>query len=209
MARNMARPRSFRQPGLAAVWSRRTRWALLGPISVGALVLLSALPAPARSSHPTQYDVEAAYLYQFGNFIQWPSKSGADRPKTFTICVLGNDPFGDVLDDTLRGSKMNGLPMVSKRVTYVRDAAGCQILFISSSRQDQLAADLIALRGQPILTVSDIPDFVSRGGMVQFVLTEDRVRFEIGLPSAQNAGLKLSSQLLKVAVAVRGGANSK
>jgi hypothetical protein len=209
MARDMARPRSFRRPGLAAVSSRRTRFSSLGPVSIGALLLLSALPVLARAAHPTQYDVEAAYLYQFGNFVQWPSKSGADRPKAFTICVLGQDPFGTVLEDTVRGSKMNGLPMAAKRIAYVRDTAGCQIVFISLSQQDQLAANLIALRGQPILTVSDIPDFAARGGMIQFVMIDNRVRFEIGLPSAQASGLKLSSQLLKVAVAVRGGANSK
>jgi len=178
-------------------------------LSVGALILLSVLSVQARASHPTQYEVEAAYLYQFGNFVQWPSNSGADRLKAFTICVLGQDRFGTVLEDTVRGSKMNTLPMVARRIAYVRDAAGCQILFISSSQQDQLAADLLALRGQPILTVSDIPDFAARGGMIQFVMIDNRVRFKIGLPSAQNAGLKLSSQLLKVAVAVRSGANSK
>ncbi|MGH9716008.1 MAG: YfiR family protein, partial [Candidatus Acidiferrales bacterium] len=153
--------------------------------------------------------VEAAYLYQFGNFIQWPSKSAADHPKNFSICVLGQDPFGSVLDSTVSGSKLNGVPMVVRRVTSASDAADCQILFISSSRRDQLDTDLLALRGLPVVTVSDIPDFDPRGGMIQFVLTGNRVRFEIDLPNAQKAGLKLSSQLLKVAVAVRSGANSK
>jgi hypothetical protein len=183
---------------------------LRGIVSLVALVILSSIPALARGSHPTQYDVEAAYLYQFGNFIQWPSKSGADKkPKTFTICVLGEDPFGTILEDTLRGSKMNGLPMAASRIASIRDAAGCQILFISSSRRNQIDADLLALRGQPILTVSDIPDFASRGGVIQFVLIDNRVRFEIDLSGAQKAGLKLSSQLLKVAVAVRGDVHSK
>ena len=198
----------FRRSGLAAASSQRRRLPLLG-LALIALAAFVARTAPAARSHPTQSDVEAAYLYQFGNFVQWPPPSGADRPKTFTICVLGQDPFGAALQDTLRGSKMNGLPMAARQIAHVRDAAACQILFISSSRQDQLTADLVALRGQPILTVSDIPDFASRGGMIQFVLIDNRVRFQIDLSGAQKAGLKLSSQLLKVAVAVRGGANSK
>jgi YfiR/HmsC-like len=200
---------SCRQSAFAAVSMPRTRLPLFAFVPLVALMMLSALPVQARGSHPTQYDVEAAYLYQFGNFVQWPAKSGADRPKTFSICVLGQDPFGTALEDTLRDSKMNGLPMEAKRIASVRDAAGCQILFISSSQQDQLTADLLALREQPVLTVSDIPEFAARGGVIQFVLTENRVRFEIDLSNAQKAGLKLSSQLLKVAVAVRGGANSK
>lgn len=195
--------------GAAAVAPRRTRFLWLGLITLGALISVSARSVPAASSHPTENDVEAAYLYQFGNFVQWPAKSGADKPKAFTICVLGDDPFGHVLEDTVRGSKMNGLPMAARQIGNVRDTAGCQILFISSSQKDQLDADLLTLRGAPILTVSDISDFVPRGGMIQFVLIDNRVRFEIGLPSAQIAGLKLSSQLLKVAVAVRGGATMK
>lgn len=170
-------------------------------ILASAITCLASQADFARSQ-PTQRDVEAAYLYQFGNFVHWPSNaSKADRPKAFYVCVLGADPFGNVLDKTLSGSTMNGLPMAARRIASVRDARSCEILYIGTS--GNLEADLAALRDVPVLTVSDIPDFVSRGGMIQFLLIGSRVRFEINLTSAQRAGLKMSSQLMKVAVAVR------
>lgn len=169
-----------------------------------------AMPAAFARSQPTQRDVEAAYLYQFGNFVQWPPrKANLDLPATFSVCVLGEDPFGSVLEKTLSGARLNGLPMAARRIASVRDASRCEILFISNSHAGDLDADLAAVRDTPVLTVSDIPDFVSRGGMIQFLLIDNRVRFEINLSSAQRAGLRLSSQLLKVAVAVRSDRKSK
>jgi hypothetical protein len=187
----------------------RSCWRFARTAMLVASLTSIAMPAAFARSQPTQRDVEAAYLYQFGNFVQWPHNTKLDRPTAFSVCVLGQDPFGSVLDKTLSGSKLNDLPMAARRIASVRDANRCDILFISSSRQDNLDADMAALRDTPVLTVSDIPDFVSRGGMIQFLLIDNRVRFEINLSSARRAGLKLSSQLLKVAVAVRGDQKPK
>jgi YfiR/HmsC-like len=202
------------------LWSRR-RWIAqvksrtcghFGRQLVEALVGLALLgpPAVAQTRRPTQYDVEAAYLYQFGNFVQWPAKKpAAEAPKSFPICVLGRDPFGRVLDDTVKGGNMNGLPLAARRVASGQEAAGCRVLFVSSSEDRELAHDLEALHGAPVLTVSDIPDFASRGGMIQFVLIDNRIRFEINVSNAERAGLTVSSQLLKVAVSVRRDGSSK
>jgi hypothetical protein len=173
-------------------------------------LVLIGLPAAAQSGKPTQYDVEAAYLYQFGNFVQWPTKKLATQaPKSFPICVIGRDPFGRILDNTVKDGNMNGLPLVARRVTSAQEAAGCRVLFVSSSEDRDLTRTLGALSSAPILTVSDIPAFVSRGGMIQFVLIDKRVRFEINVSNAERAGLTMSSQLLKVAVAVRRDGSSK
>jgi hypothetical protein len=161
----------------------------------------------AQNPAPTQFDVEAAYLYRFGNFVQWPPDSQPD--KQFSICVLGHDPFGPVLDNMIKGSAIEGVPILARRVESAKDAVTCRILFLSSSEARHLDADLADLRDSPVLTVSDIPDFDVRGGMIQFVLIDRRVRFEINLSTAQKARLKLSSQLLKVAVAVRSDRNPK
>ncbi|MGH9739573.1 MAG: YfiR family protein [Candidatus Acidiferrales bacterium] len=186
------------------VSSRRLRLAFRMLIALAVMFAVGASPSILDSAQPTQFQVEAAYLYQFGNFVEWPSKNPkVAGSKYFSVCVLGRDPFGRVLDDTLSGSKMNGLPMVARRIDSVEDASDCQILFFSSSSRSQLDSSMSALHHAPILTVSDIADFDSRGGMIQFVLIGGRVRFEINIPSAQKAGLKLSSQLLKVAVGVR------
>ncbi len=157
---------------------------------------------------PTRYDVEAAYLYQFGNFVQWPATK-AGTGKRFSICVLGRDPFGRALDQIIQGGKVNGATLTDRRIDDLRQAGGCQILFVSASEEDEVDRDLKALSDTPVLTVSDIPDFARRGGMIQFVLVGDRVRFDVNVSNADRAGLKLSSQLLKVALDVRGGQNPK
>ncbi|MGA9883746.1 MAG: YfiR family protein [Candidatus Acidiferrales bacterium] len=186
------------------VSQRRMRVAFRVLTALAMVFAVGASPSVLESAQPTRFEVEAAYLYQFGNFVEWPSKNPkVPGSKYFSICVLGRDPFGRVLDDTLSGSKLNGLPMVARRIDSVEDARDCQILFFSSSRRSQLDSNMSALHDAPILTVSDIADFASRGGMIQFVLIDGRVRFEINLPRTQKAGLKLSSQLLKVAAGVR------
>jgi hypothetical protein len=191
---------------------RRCRLAMVARASL-TLVILSAVAFPsgtfAQNAKPTQYDVEAAYLYRFGNFVQWPASANRDRPKRFPICVLGRDPFGPVLDQMVKQSDIDGIPLSAKRIASAHDALGCRIVFVSSSENRRLDQDLADLRTTPVLTVSSIPDFMQRGGMIQFVIIDRRVRFEINISNAERAGLKLSSQLLKVAVAVRSDRNPK
>jgi hypothetical protein len=118
--------------------------------------------------------------------------------------VLGRDPFGLALDTTISGEKIDGKTVVARRISEVGEAATCRILFISSSENKQLKEILSSLGKQSVFTVSDMPQFVQQGGMVQFVLAEERVRFEINLAATQQAGLSISSQLLKVAAEVSG-----
>jgi hypothetical protein len=159
----------------------------------------------AQSAKPTEYHVKAAYLANFVKFTEWPSREGESGAEAFHICVLGQDPFGPVLDAALTGETADGKPMAAKRVASVRDAGGCRVVFISSSEDAQLKTILTALNNSSVLTVGDTPEFVRRGGMIEFVLEGNRVRFEVNLPAARNAGLSLSSQLLKVALTVRRG----
>jgi YfiR/HmsC-like len=156
----------------------------------------------AQAPKPTEYEVEAAYLSNFGRFVEWPPR-GSAATEPFYVCVLGQDSFGATLDAALRGENIAGAPMAAKRITGPEEAAGCRILFISSSKMPQLKSILTALGTASILTVSDIAGFARRGGMIEFVLQGNRVRFEIDLAAAQRAGLSLSSELLKVAVSVR------
>ncbi|HTZ73268.1 MAG TPA: YfiR family protein [Candidatus Aquilonibacter sp.] len=168
-----------------------------------ALALVPIGLLAAQKGRPTQYDVEAVYLYQFGKFVEWPAKT--DGPvDAFPICVMGRDPFGALLDSTVAGESIANLPLKAERVDNIDDAKRCRILYISPSEDERIGAILDGLQNAPVLTVSDAPDFATRGGMIQFVLQDDRVRFEINEGTAQKAGLSLSSQLLKVAAAVRG-----
>ena len=158
------------------------------------------------ASNPSEYEVKAAYLYNFGRFVEWPRDVPSNQAGEFTICVLGRDPFGLALDTTISGERIDGKNVVAQRISKVGEAANCRVLFISASENKQLKEILSNLGRLSILTVSDMPQFVQQGGMVQFVLADERVRFEINLTAAQQAGLNLSSQLLKVAAQVRGNA---
>ena len=150
---------------------------------------------------PSESEVKAVYLYNFGKFIQWPVEPGQDA---FVICVLGEDPFGPILDRILEGETLDGRPASPRRIADVGQAEGCRIVFISSSEARRLTPILEGLKGSRILTVSDVTDFASRGGMIELVVEGERVRFDVDLNAARAAGLVLSSELLKVARRVRG-----
>jgi hypothetical protein len=146
----------------------------------------------------TEYEVKAVYLYQFAKFVRWPG-SGQD---VFPICLLGYDPFGSALNSTVDGESLDGKKLVIRRIASAEQVTGCRILFISSSEHSRVGGILAALNGKPILTVSDMRDFADRGGMIQFVVEGERVRFEVNRAAAEQAGLSLSSDLLRVATAV-------
>ncbi len=176
----------------------RSLAALALVLAVGACFALGNLNAQA--SRPTEYEVQAAYLSNFGRFIEWPPTAPRDQ---FDVCVLGQDPFGPILDAALRGESIGGTPMTPKRISTAADAAGCRIVYLNPANEGQLKTMLAALRSSSALTVGETADFTQQGGMIQFVLNGNRVRFEINLAAAQRAGLTLSSELLKVAVAIR------
>ena len=165
--------------------------------------LLFAVSSVLAEQKPNEYQVEAAYLYNFGRFVEWPTKLAATKSDAFTICVLGEDPFGRVLDATFAGATIENKNVVARRISNPDESADCQILFFSSSEASRLSKIIESLNKTAVLTVSDMPQFSKRGGMIQFVLEGNRVRFEVNLVATQKAGLTLSSELLKVATAVR------
>jgi len=157
----------------------------------------------AQERKPTEYEVKAAYLFNFSKFVRWPANSSVSVRQAFQICILGNDPFGSVLDDTLQGETLEGKKVVSRRITDAQEIEGCQLLFVGTNASGKFAKIRAALGKFAVLTVSDMPMFTGRGGMIGFVTTGGRVRFEVNLGAAEAAGLALSSDLLKVALAVR------
>jgi len=157
----------------------------------------------AQQPKPKEYEVKAAYLYNFGRFVRWPADVPTAQDNSFPICVLGQDPFGATLDSTLVGETLAGKPVVVKRISRAQDVGDCRIMFISSTEENHLKQILGALEKTLVLTVSDMPDFSRRGGMIQFVLEGGKVRFEINLASAEAARLIVSAELLKVAATVR------
>ena len=168
-----------------------------------AWMLMSILGMAADNPKPGEYQVKAAYLYNFGRFVEWPSASALSKGDPFTICVLGPDPFGAALDATLAGETIDGMSVVPKRVSRPQEAVRCRILFISLGEESSLKETMAVLDKASVLTVSDISQFTRRGGMIQFSLEGNRIRFEVNLTAAERAGLTLSSQLLKLALTVK------
>ena len=168
---------------------------------LAAALVLCGPALRAQPSRPSEYQVKAAYLFNFGRFAQW--RVPVDAGDTYQFCVLGRDPFGPVLDKTVASGVMDGRKAVVRRITQHKDAPGCRVVFVSASEEAQLAQTLSGLSIWRPLTVSDMPDFTKRGGMIQFIADADRVRFEVNLASADDAGITLSAELLKVAVQVR------
>ena len=168
-----------------------------------ACVLLASPSLQAQNPRPADYEVKAAYLYNFGRLVEWPGKVGAAQGGFFTVCVLGQDPFGPSLDATLAGETIGGKTIIAKRISSAEESGNCQILFLSLTDDSRLNKIVADLDKKAVLTVSDMPQFVKHGGMIQFVLEGKKVRFEVNLTATQHAGLTLSSELLKVATAVK------
>ncbi|HEV7138986.1 MAG TPA: YfiR family protein [Steroidobacteraceae bacterium] len=158
--------------------------------------LLCGRPAHAE---PTVQQVEAVFLFYFPQFVDWPAAAFADERAPIVIGVLGDDPFGGALDQAVAGERVNGRPVVVRRLKSVADATGCHILYISSSEAPQLQQILGALKDHDVLTVSDIDHFAQDGGMIRFVLVDQHVRLRVNAQAARAAGLKLSSKLLRAA----------
>jgi hypothetical protein len=159
-------------------------------ISAMALGLLWAGPAQPAGD-VLEYQVKAAFLFNFLKFVEWP-EAATDAP--WVIGVLGRDPFGTVLDETVRGKMVNGRKVELRRYDKLADVKDCNILFIG--RGDYERTGIPAQPG--MLTVGEAPGFLKAGGAINFYLDDNRVRFEIRPTAASAAGLHVSSQLLKL-----------
>jgi hypothetical protein len=157
------------------------------------LVLLVTGAAALRAQDTTlEYRVKAAYLNNFLKFVEWPAVPG-DGP--VTICVAGRNPFGGALAATIDGEQVAGRPVTARTITT--PGPGCHLLFVPEGAP---AADYLrAAQGSPTLTVGESPDFIRRGGMINFVREGPNIRFEIDAAAAERAGLRISSRLLRLA----------
>jgi hypothetical protein len=189
--------------GLPFGWAGKLERAVAAALLLGAAVA-RAQPEPPSPPSPTEYEVKAAFLYNFTRFVEWPPEALRDPGAPFVIAIVGHDPFGAVIDETVAGKTAGGRPIEVRRVPRVEEARDAQIVFVSSSERSNLAAILKALDRPGILTVGDTDGFAMRGGAINFTLQARKVRFEINPIVAEQAGLKVSSQLLKLATLVAG-----
>jgi hypothetical protein len=161
------------------------------------------LPAQAPPSQPSEGEVKAAYLLNFGRFLRHSARSGP-QPSSFDICLVGQDPVGHSIDEIAANETVNNLPVHVRRLPDITDAKACAIVYISAKEGAELREDLAILAGSDALTVSDASDFLDRGGMIEFLLIQNHVRFAVNLNAVNRAHLILSSELLRVASSVNG-----
>jgi hypothetical protein len=168
-----------------------------------AIVLLArgGMEAQSSTATPSEYQVKAAFLYNFVKFVEWPSLPAAE----VGICVIGKDPFGESLDRVVEGKSLDGRRFAVRRIVEIADARGCHVLFVGRSESKRAAEIAAAARGLGALTVSDIEGFAGHGGMIALLVADHRVRFQINAANAAGAGLKISSKLLQLALPADGG----
>jgi len=165
-----------------------------------ALLLLAVAVQPVLAQSPLETAVKATDLYKFAAFVEWPPSAFAGPAEPAVLCVAGDDPFGPLLDQAVRGQRIGDRPIVVMRLDRVERGAACTILFAAPSRRQPPAEALDRVRGQPVLTVTDEAGDPAARGMIDFVLRDGRVRFRIDPRAAERSGLVISSKLLSLAV---------
>jgi len=161
-----------------------------------------SLPPGARAQSSHEYEIKAAFLYNFVKFVEWPSEALPEASNTITVCVLGDDPAGEALE-SINGKTVKARRLVVRRIQPIKGIESCHVLFISSSEESRLPQVMQNLHGSSVLTVGEMERFIPSGGIINFVIERNKVRFEINPSGAERARLKLSSQLLSLARVVR------
>jgi uncharacterized protein DUF4154 len=171
----------------------------------GALALILAwIVIPASGGAQTQFlelRVEAAFLYNFAKFVEWPQDAPGSAPITF--CVLGDESLYGALAESLASKRIDGRPLVARQIAQPQEGLGCQIAFIGWAEKKRLAGVLDVLVGSPVLTVADFEPFAHRGGMIQLIKEGNKFRFAINVDAAKRHGFHISSKLLQLAEVIR------
>jgi hypothetical protein len=167
------------------------------------LAALWPLLAHAQANASLERQVKAAYLYKFAGFVEWPEGSFARADSPVVIGVAGADALADQLEQTVAGHTANGRPLQVKRVKRGDSLAGIHMLFIASQDKSLAQELLAASRGQPVLTVTDADETYGLGSMINFVIADERLRFEVSLKNATASRLKISARMLSAAYRVQ------
>ena len=180
---------------------------ILGLFTIVSIAVCSGHVAYAQEASATEvafkeYQIKAAFLFNFAKFVEWPYKAFPNEISPLVIGVLGEDPFGHVLEELVENQTINGRKLVIKRFRRIEELKICHILFISPSEKKAVPEILASLKNRHILTVSDIDRFAARGGIICFVQQNSSIHFEINVEAAKTAELKISSKLLRLAQVV-------
>jgi len=168
-----------------------------------ALFLTIRLTAGGQVRPPDEYQVKAAFLYNFAKFVEWPAEAFQNPGESLVVCVLGEDPFGRTLEDVVSGKRVDGRALAVRRVSDPRQTQGCRILFVSSSERKRVLSVLAAMDESFVLTVGESDSAVAEGMIVNFALEGGKVRFAINPAAAERKRLRVSSRLLSLAIVVK------
>jgi hypothetical protein len=168
-------------------------------------VLWSWRAAPADMTVAQEYQIKAIFLFNFVQFVTWPATAFPGSHTPITIGILGNDPFGPFLEEAVRGEVIDGRSLTIKRFQVIGEVSDSQVLFVSKSEAGRLRQILAALQGTSILTVGEAEAFARQGGMINFIIVDNKVRYEINVEAAKRANLDISSKLLRLAKIVGSG----
>jgi len=157
----------------------------------------------AQGREASEYQIKAAYLYNFAKFVEWPPEVLSRKDDPIRICIVGENPFGNYLNESTEEKTINGRKLLVRRLKAGESLRGCQVAFISSSERTHLRTILENVNRASVLTVGETEGFAALGGVINFTMEESRVRFEINVDAAERAGLKISSKLLSLAKIIK------
>jgi hypothetical protein len=163
------------------------------------LLTVAAIPAYTQAPPVGEYQVKAAFLFNFAKFVGWPPQAFKSPDEPMGICVFGPNPFGSTLEEMVRGKLLGKRGFVVYRVSEPQRARTCHILFLNEPEGNRSRSLLDQLAGASILTVGEAEGFLANGGVVNFKLDDARVRIEISTEAADRAQLHISSKLLSLA----------
>jgi YfiR/HmsC-like len=169
------------------------------PVAITVLLLASHVVLSAQLYPCKEYQLKAVFIFNFTQFVEWPSSSFSTDDAPLVIGVMGENPFGSYLDETVSREKVNGHPLIVRYYKETEEIKECHLLFIrltDSNRQREVVA---YLKGRSILTVSDADNFLQDGGMVGFLTKNDKIQFQINLEATKKADVAISAKLLKLA----------
>lgn len=161
-------------------------------------VMVTGGISDAAEAVSREYKLKAAFIYNFAKFVEWPDSCYPNAGSPFVIGVLGRNPFGDELAITVRGRKIHGRMIEIRNVRTAAEARGLQILFVSAGEE----RNFVAMKDSPgsgVLSVGESVLFAKQGGIINFLLEGNKLRFEINMAAANRSGLKVSAQLQKLA----------
>jgi hypothetical protein len=178
---------------------RLHRWPCAMTLLATFVLLACPILDRAQGKATSEYQLKAAFLFNFAKFVDWPSGAFPSGKSPINLCVLGDDPFGDSLDDLIHGKTINNREIDIRRTRKFQELKNCQVVFISDSEANHLAEIFDGLRNSRALVVGESPEFAERGGGIQFYIENGRVRFSVNVDAIQRAQLTISAKLLSLA----------